>query len=59
MIFLFFNDLLPSMVMSCIADWWAESASPCSYTHSLRIRITSYTCNKYEQIMPSYLLSVK
>ena len=26
--------------------------------HSLRIRLTSYPCNKYEQIMPSYLLSV-
>ena len=24
--------------------------------HSLRIRMTSYPCNKYEQITPSYLL---
>ena len=29
-----------------------------SSTHSLRIRMTSYPCNKYEQITPSYLLSV-
>ena len=26
---------------------------------SSRIRMTSYPCNKYQQIMPSYLLSVK
>ena len=25
----------------------------------MRIRMTSYPCNKYEQITPSYLLSVK
>ena len=30
-----------------------------SSIHSLRIRMTSYPCNKYEQITPSYLLSVK
>ena len=27
--------------------------------HSLKIRMTSQPCNKYEQIMLSYLLSVK
>ena len=35
------------------------SASLRSSIHSLRIRMTSYPCNKYEQITPSYLLSVK
>ena len=34
------------------------SASLRSSIHSLRIRMTSYPCNKYEQITPSYLLSV-
>ena len=36
-----------------------HSASLRSSIHSLRIRMTSYPCNKYEQITPSYLLSVK
>ena len=36
-----------------------NSASLRSSIHSLRIRMTSYPCNKYEQITPSYLLSVK
>ena len=35
-----------------------HSASLRSSIHSLRIRMTSYPCNKYEQITPSYLLSV-
>ena len=35
-----------------------SSASLRSSIHSLRIRMTSYQCNKYEQITPSYLLSV-
>ena len=34
------------------------SASLRSSIHSLRIRMTSYPCNKYEQITPSYRLSV-
>ena len=29
-----------------------------SSKHSLRMRMMSYSCYKYEQIMPSYLLSV-
>ena len=32
---------------------------PRSSIHSLQIRMTSHPCNKYEQIMPSYFLSVK
>ena len=36
-----------------------NSASLRSSLHSLRIRMTSYPCNKYEQITPSYRLSVK
>ena len=32
------------------------SASLRSSIHSLRIRMMSYPCNKYEQITPSYLL---
>ena len=32
--------------------------SPRSSIHSLKIRMTSHPCNKYEQIMLSYLLSV-
>ena len=36
-----------------------HSASLRSSIHSLRIRMTSYPCNKYEQITPSYRLSVK
>ena len=35
-----------------------NSASLRSSIHSSRIRMTSYPCNKYEQITPSYLLSV-
>ena len=35
-----------------------NSASLRSSIHSLRIRMTSYPCNKYEQITPHYLLSV-
>ena len=35
-----------------------NSASLRSSIHSLKIRMTSYPCNKYEQITPSYLLSV-
>ena len=31
----------------------------CSSIHSLKIRMTSHPCNKYEQITLSYLLSVK
>ena len=31
---------------------------PRSSIHSLKIRMTSHPCNKYEQIMLSYLLSV-
>ena len=33
--------------------------TPRSSIHSLKIRMTSHPCNKYEQIMLSYLLSVK
>ena len=32
--------------------------TPCSSIHSLKIRMTSRPCNKYEQITLSYLLSV-
>ena len=32
---------------------------PRSSIHSLKIRMTSYPCNKYEQITLSYLLSLK
>ena len=32
--------------------------TPRSSIHSLKIRMTSHSCNKYEQIMLSYLLSV-
>ena len=32
--------------------------TPRSSLHSLKIRMTSHSCNKYEQIMLSYLLSV-
>ena len=32
--------------------------TPRSSIHSLKIRMTSHPCNKYEQIMLSYLLSV-
>ena len=31
---------------------------PRSSIHSFKIRMTSHTCNKYEQITPSYLLSI-
>ena len=33
--------------------------TPHSSIHSLKIRMTSHPCNKYEQITLSYLLSVK
>ena len=33
--------------------------TPRSSIHSLKIRMTSHPCNKYEQITFSYLLSVK
>ena len=33
--------------------------TPRSSIHSLKIRMTSHPCNKYEQITLSYLLSVK
>ena len=33
--------------------------TPRSSINSLKIRMTSHPCNKYEQIMLSYLLSVK
>ena len=36
-----------------------NSASLRSSIHNLRLRMTSYPCNKYEQIMPFYLSSVK
>ena len=39
--------------------WRWRRASLRSSIHSLRIRMTSYPCNKYEQITPSYHLSVK
>ena len=35
-----------------------NSASLRSSIHSLRIRLTSYPCNTYEQITPCYLLSL-
>ena len=43
------------MVVLCVLC----SASLRSSVHSLRIRMTSYPCNKYEQITPSNLLSAK